>query len=434
MLKLAAGLVLGLVIAFTGVVGAHAAPEPLIAKGKPADWLFVYKFNAWTAPTAPSDPRRKCTFGGDVHKFTKVGDFSHAYAFASSASPSLKLGSGLLGVTDQDPLGATFAAIFNGNLSYVVYNDQFEDAPPISGCGAFCADPWAHAKGVIAWDDQGNGILLQVTTPSWPGAGGAGSPRKGDGNTLGCTGRNNLLYAQHFFALKLSPNDTAVVLQAAYNAGVPTRTDMDQVFHLQPAGPDALAQIARRFGDNTPAGAKAYAARLDSGVQLISKPAVLHVPPWQMVSAMLGGEPLRVASWITGDVGLPSTVAGKPGCWDPSLGAPARVEIALTGTWNGKPIALNGGRGPIGGNHAKIGVSLAGGHDYAIFGDMNQTGGLLSHCDKSQNPRGGLFFAVQDSALAGSVRALLQGHTAADGDRTVDEGAVKWATPARRRR
>ncbi len=50
---------------------------------------------------------------------------------------------------------------------------------------------------------------------------------------------------------------------------------------------------------------------------------------------------------------------------------------------------------------------------YVIFGDMNQQGTLSgSHCDSSQNGRGGLFFAVQDFPLFNSVRDLLQGQTA----------------------
>ena len=38
-------------------------------------------------------------------------------------------------------------------------------------------------------------------------------------------------------------------------------------------------------------------AKLSSGVELISKPSHLNVPPWQMISAILGGIPLRTATW-----------------------------------------------------------------------------------------------------------------------------------------
>jgi hypothetical protein len=153
------------------------------------------------------------------------------------------------------------------------------------------------------------------------------------------------------------------------------------------------------------------------------------------VSATLGGEPLKVASWWTGKSAFPSTKATKPGCWDPGLSKPGKVQIAITGRWQGQPIGLAGGASDKG-NHAKVGVSLPGGHDYAVFGDMNQTGGLSNLCTRSQNPRGGLFFAVQDAALASSVRDLLDGLVAAEGTATVEEGAAPWAPAhsARRRR
>jgi hypothetical protein len=62
------------------------------------------------------------------------------------------------------------------------------------------------------------------------------------------------------------------------------------------------------------------------------------------------------------------------------------------------------------GNHAKIGVST-GTHTYAIFGDMNQQGALSDKCDSSQNGRGGLFYVVNDAALASSVGNLIKGES-----------------------
>ena len=97
-------------------------------------------------------------------------------------------------------------------------------------------------------------------------------------------------------------------------------------------------------------------ATLSSGVLLISKPSDLNVPPWQMVSALLGGQPLRVASWWA-DPEIPTTSATTAvTCWDPSLGKPGAVEIATTGTWQGKTLGLDGVSEPDG-NHAKVGVA-----------------------------------------------------------------------------
>ena len=95
----------------------------------------------------------------------------------------------------MDPVGTTFNQIYDGALNYVVWNDQFYNDPQIAGCGTSCSAPWGHSKGVLTWDEQGNGVVLQVTTPSWPGAG-SKSHRRTDGNTLGCVTDDNVLVAQ----------------------------------------------------------------------------------------------------------------------------------------------------------------------------------------------------------------------------------------------
>jgi hypothetical protein len=146
---------------------------------------------------------------------------------------------------------------------------------------------------------------------------------------------------------------------------------------------------------------------LSTGVRLISKPSELHVPPWQFVSAKLGGVGLRAATWWK-NTRIPTTDPGRLIiCWRSDLGDPGRVEIALTGHWKDKDIGLRGGL-----NHAKVGVSLDRAHPYVIFGDMNQEGRLTAKCDSSQNGRGGLFFVVEDAQLHGFVKQLIDGETA----------------------
>ena len=99
------------------------------------------------------------------------------------------------------------------------------------------------------------------------------------------------------------------------------------------------------------------------------------------------------------------------GCWDPSLGTPGAVDIAVTGTWAEKTLGFKGTADPEG-THAKIGVST-GSHTYAIFGDMNQQGSLSGpNCKSSQNGRGGLFYVVDNAQLFGSLQALLKGDSA----------------------
>jgi hypothetical protein len=110
---------------------------------------------------------------------------------------------------------------------------------------------------------------------------------------------------------------------------------------------------------------------LSSGVQLISKPSSVSVPPWQLVSAALGGIPLRAATWWAHPQ-IPTTIATTSvTCSEDGLGNPGPVEIATSGEWQGTQLGLTGVPSPTG-NHANLGVSLAGSNHFAIFGDMNR--------------------------------------------------------------
>jgi hypothetical protein len=151
---------------------------------------------------------------------------------------------------------------------------------------------------------------------------------------------------------------------------------------------------------------------LSSGVRLISKPSALQVPPWQMVSALLGGHALCTANWWADPDALPSTTASTPmGCWDPSLGKPGAVEIVLTGQWGDQTLGL-AGTSSYGSNfnHAKIGVSTSANDSDTIFGDMNQEGSLSPlNCYASQNGRGGLFYVLEDKQLHDTIAKLIAG-------------------------
>ena len=375
------------------------APAPLLKAGQPVDWWFVFKFNAASFPDC-GGPQRACPFGGTVQPYTH---FSQQFGFASSADQTLRQGGGCLGDTTVDPLGATFSQVYKGQYFYVLWNDQFY-GDPLGTKGA----PAGHSKGMLAWNKDGAGVVLQVSTPDWPAAGSSKNPRKTDGNTLGCILHDNdVMVSQHFFSLKLTKNDVVMVLKALGNASVVTDPSKLQI--VKNGGPTDIQALVKGLGkvsaSKTPTNDK-----LSSGVVLISKPSHLEVPPWQMVSALLGGEPLRAATWWTKPE-IPTTTATTAiECWDPSLGRPGAVEIATSGTWMGKTIGLEGLADPEG-NHAKIGIST-GTHSYAIFGDMNQQGALAGNCKSSQNGRGGLFFVVEDAQLFSSVQDLIKGGTA----------------------
>jgi|ERR1700722_18444900 len=160
---------------------------------------------------------------------------------------------------------------------------------------------------------------------------------------------------------------------------------------------------------------------LSSGVKVLANAGGLTAPPWQLVSASLGGVSLRVASFWTGTKIYSTTAQTKVSCLPAEMGTPAAVEIATTGTWHGAPIGFTGSFQMVAGtslgpNHAKIGVSTNDGGSLTIFGDMNQDGVLSSQqrigCLSSQNVRGGLFFIVDNVDLHHSVSALLTGKKA----------------------
>jgi|ERR1043166_424128 hypothetical protein len=409
---------LSLVLTFALVAGssytigyAADAPAPLLEKaGQPVDWWFAFKFNAKSFPSCAGTAKRACPFGGEVQEYKS---FSQQYVFATSEEP-LKKGKFCLGDTTRDPLGATFDQVYNGKHFYVLWNDQFYNDPDIAACkgSTFCKAPWAHSKGMLAWNEDGEGFVLQVTTPNWPGSGSKKFPREQNGNTLGCitkdgeSAHNNVLVSQHFFALKLTKDDVLKVLAALQNAAVVTEHDSEAENRAQivnNGGPADIKAKVDELGTLTH-GKVARKDTLSSGVQVISKPAALKVPPWQMVSAVLGGVSLKVATWYSASK-IPDTEANEvPECWDASLGKPGAVTNVETGHWEGTSFGLFGGSSPDR-NHAKIGVSVTG--NLAIFGDMNQEGALSGNCKTKQNDRGGLFFVVQDAATAKSLRSLL---------------------------
>ena len=389
---------------FALAVPAGSAPVPLLAKGHPVNWWFVFKLNAGAFPDC-GEGTRGCPFGGTVKKYKDA----QQYLFASNESPTLKQGSGCVGDTDADPIGATFDEVYSGSFNYLIWNDQFYDDPEIKGCEKECGSPWGHSNGLLAWNDAGNGFVMQVSTPSWPAAGNKSHPRKTDGDTLGCIKDDDVMVSQHFFALTLNKSDVVSVLKALGNASVVTDPSNPQI--VSNGGPKDIQALVSGLGSKS--SSKAFATfTLSSGVKLISKPSNLNVPPWQMVSSILGGVSLRTATWWAAPE-IPTTKASTAvKCWDKSLTKPGAVEIATSGVWNSTKIGLTGGASPDH-NHAKIGVSLTGTKYYSIFGDMNQQGSLSGpNCASSQNGRGGLFYVVNNAALSKSVKALITGDTA----------------------
>lgn len=391
-----------------GPAFATDPPRPLLVAGHPVDWWFVFKFNTATFPNCSAQAERHCIFGGEAQEYT-LG-FSEQFVFASSDNPSLREGTDCLGDTTADPVGATFDEVYNGAFFYLIWNDQFYQHPQVPACpnSNSCGAPWGHSKGLLAWNENGDGFVMQVTTPSWPAAGSKNHARQLDGNTLGCVKDDNVLVSQHFFALKVTKDDVVKVLKALGNASVVTDPTNPQI--VNKGGPQDIQALVDGLGVKSTS-KDVTVDTLSSGVKLISKPSGLHVPPWQLVSSLLGSVPLRVATWWTNPA-IPSTDATTNiTCWDPSLQVPGRVSIATTGEWNGQVIGLTGGLGKDR-NHAKIGVSLSGEHPFSVFGDMNQQGALtVEKCGSSQNGRGGLFYVIDNAPLFNDMTKLIAGDT-----------------------
>jgi hypothetical protein len=379
------------------------APVPLLDKDKPVIWWFVYKFNAKTFPTCDKDDdtERECPFGGKQAPYKN----SQQFALASSAKSSLKPGSGCAGTTD--PVATTFEQIYSGKFRYLVWNDQFYKEPKVRACsGNSCGGPWGHSKGVLAWNNEGEGVVIQVTTPSWPGVGSKKFDRKA-GNTLGCIKKpNNVQNAQHFFALKLSKEDLVKVLDALANSSVVTDVQKLELANIG-GSPKEIKDRVMKLGQKSDS-TEVKHFELSSGVKLISKPSAMHAPPWQMLSSVLGTVDLKAATWWSSPQ-IPTTNGTKKiGCWDDSLeNDPGAVEIAVTGHWDGNEIGLIGGQ-----NHAKIGVSTSGEQHLSIFADLNQQGALSGKCASSQNGRGGMFYVLDDKDLFEDMTKLLGGKVA----------------------
>ena len=158
------------------------------------------------------------------------------------------------------------------------------------------------------------------------------------------------------------------MLQALQNASVVTDVHKKQI--VNNGGPPDVQAIVKSLGVKSK-NKDATIAKLSSGITLISKPSKLHVPAWQMVSALLDGASLRTATWWK-DPKISSTRKNSEiACWSDSLGKPGNVDIALSGSWHGKDFGLTGGLG-ANYNHAKIGVSTDKDKHFAIFGDIDR--------------------------------------------------------------
>ena len=240
--------------------------------------------------------------------------------------------------SSADPVGATFGQVYNGKFFYVIWNDQFYGDPQGLREGGQLRRSLGSLEGLLAWNDEGNGFVMQVSTPSWPGSGSSLIKRR-SGNTLGCVkSNNNLIASQHFFALRLNKPDLLKVLKAMKLAHVVTDPDNRQiVFNGGPPDVRKLVDDLRGKPAKPPEPEDILRATLSATtpnehVVLVAKPSYLFVPPWQMLSAVLSSASERAATWRNNKDFKSTKGSTQIRCWSPQVkGKPGQVAIALTG-------------------------------------------------------------------------------------------------------
>lgn len=101
-----------------------SVPMPYLKKGHPVEWWFVFKFNAATfsgcggscpqrgCVSGGSGAQRVCISGGTVQNYEE--GYSQQYVYASSEDSVLQKGTGCIGDTLTDPVGATFEQVYKG--------------------------------------------------------------------------------------------------------------------------------------------------------------------------------------------------------------------------------------------------------------------------------------------------------------------------------
>ncbi len=194
---------------------------------------------------------------------------------------------------------------------------------------------------------------------------------------------------------------------ALQNASVVTDPTNLQI--VKNGGPSKVQELVASLGTRSDSKLSTK-VKLSSGVELISKPSHLNVPPWQMVSVVLGGS-LYGCNPVVNPKIYTTTQSTEITCWNDDLGTPGSVEIATTRQWTGKTFGLTVGSGSNF-NRAKLGVSTTGNDHYSIFGDMNRQGAVSGErCSSSQNGRGGLFYVINDPVLFDNLKQLISGST-----------------------
>ncbi|CAH0484246.1 unnamed protein product [Peronospora farinosa] len=359
------------------------------------------------------------------------------YLYADSRNPKFRyfrdVGYECLGQGGNDPVSRTlrqknadskpYWALFNDQLNGIAgaFHPEFNLSIGIERvCGG--GDLFsAHAKGAVAFQDDGSGgFFLQTSTPNFP------DPTLNDSFVrLGCQTDNNVQFAQHMLAISLGDaeleklgeglqlarlcsgnffryvslrnrlgsvnlfedgakqkkSSAAAFYRALLDPHLPKQQPTDPIkaefrLRLSSMTEELKLERSRVFEPLTEGRTLASLVNEEEILVLVKSPRAA-VPPWSLVAEMLDSD-VSVASWWDGSYGIPNVCAGDVYTNSPYMfclnnpptgvklnedgSAPYNIENLIEATWHLSDGSANltwqlAGGRVPGGNHAKWGLT-----------------------------------------------------------------------------
>ena len=418
--------------------------QPLDPNGNPVDWWLALKL-----PTS-AFPQGGCCENAACPSSSKTSA-GLCYLYADANNPQFTFRTCLGQPGQSDPLSNTLNQVWllNG-IQFQLWNDQWGDGQmhdpnnKSQGCNA----PGAHSKGALAYDTDGNGWYLNLSTPYFPDM----SALPPD-NSLGCQIDNNLLLAQHFFCFSLDQQNfeaLAAAMTVPNFCALCVPSDSCQSVDVATTlGQDISLAFAHDSGDgSTDNVTVTLQTRGGMPITAVLKGDTSNTSPWSLVATALGTDLTVVNYWLS-EPTLPTLCAGD--VWDGScIGSgntingsslyfnDYNVENVLqltaspsnvTGLPGGNEISWSATESE---NHMKWGISTPRTTSITnpylcVFGSMNQEGSAGrnacgSSCSSGENGRGGDFFAFSNQALWTSLRNLISKVSSCADDSRVADG------------
>lgn len=295
--------------------------------GQPVDWWFVLKLPQQVVNEKGGATTVHCNCSSTCGKKNNVRGSGLCYLYADSTTPELKyyheLSYDCLGQGKNDPLSRTLQQFetFQNASHWGYFNDQFYGLAHEQNKSRQCSEYSsfnAHSKGAFQYDSNDGGFYLQSSIPNYPDPSAAPAFIP-----LGCQADDNVLYAQHVFAVSINATEMeklGQVLRSAEICSFNFYSTIDRVFaeslisqSLQyPDDMTRNSSIYQAFVAaptvSTTAQTQIFTAFNQFPIEIISKSKHTHVPPWALVAATFQID-LSVASWWDGAYGIPSICA-----------------------------------------------------------------------------------------------------------------------------